>query len=153
MKKLWPVFCLVVLLFACGKTPLFKQTYDFSDQKWGGGESPKFTFRATDTKTPHNFVLTIRTTNDYEYNNIWVFMYTQNPNNTLRKDTLNLPLAESNGKWKGKNTGSIIENEFLIGFNKTFPEKGEYTVRFEQANMETELDNVLDITFEVSDTR
>lgn len=152
MKNVFLFLIAVSILSACGKEPLFIKTYDFKNHIWGGGESPKFTFHARDTKTAYDFVLTLRTSTDYEYSNLWVFMYTKNPNKTIRKDTLNLPLAKQNGKWMGKNTGSIVENEFLIGFNKKFPAKGEYTVRFEQAIMQSNVENVIDLTFQVRKT-
>lgn len=141
-----------LVLTSCGKQPMYIKTYDFSDHTWGGGESPEFKFRTNDTKNAYNFVLTLRTTTDYEYSNLWVFMYTKSPNKKIRKDTLNFPIAEPNGKWIGENSGSIVENEFLIGFNKKFPAKGKYTIWFEQAIMQKEVNNVLDLTFEVSKT-
>jgi len=153
MKKAVYLLPLVFLLLACGEAPMYKKTYDFEDQTWGGGESPKFTFQAKDTNIFYNFVLGLRINNSFEYSNTWVFMYTENPDKSIRKDTLNLPLAEANGKWMGKNSGSVIDNEFLIGFNKKFPKKGTYSIRFEQANMEKDISNVLDLTFEVRKTK
>ena len=152
MKRILTSLLLLLILTSCGDKPLYKQTYDFKNHMWGGGESPKFTFRATDTTTSYNFLLTLRTTVDYEYSNLWVFMFTENPDKSIRKDTLNFPLAKENGAWMGKNSGSIVENEFLIGFNKKFPSKGEYSVRFEQAISQPTVENVLDLTFEVSKT-
>jgi gliding motility-associated lipoprotein GldH len=143
----------VLMLAACGSQPLFEDTYDFRDHSWGSGESPAFTFVANDTVTPYNFVVTLRTTPDYEYSNLWVFMYTQNPNGTQRKDTLNFPLAEPSGKWIGKNTGSVIEHELLIGFNRSFPESGEYLIRFEQAIPDPEVKHVLDLGLRIEPTQ
>jgi gliding motility-associated lipoprotein GldH len=146
--------CLVTLLVlsACGPQPLFEETYDFRDHSWGSGESPAFSVKSSDTLTPFNFVVTLRTTPDYEYSNLWVFMYTQNPNGSSRKDTLNFPLAEPNGKWIGKNTGSVIEHEMLIGFNRKFPESGEYVIRFEQAIPDPEVKHVLDLGLRIEPT-
>jgi gliding motility-associated lipoprotein GldH len=152
VKRILIPLLLLLILTSCGETPLYKKTYDFKNHTWGGGESPKFTFKATDTSTAYNFVLTLRTTTEYEFSNLWVFMFTENPDKSIRKDTLNFPLAEKNGAWMGKNSGSVIENEFLIGFNKKFPHKGEYTVRFEQAITQKDVGNILDLTFEVSKT-
>ena len=153
MQKRHAIFLILLTFFgtlSCEKDVLYEKRYSFNDHSWGGGESPAFGFRANDTSSAYNFVLTLRTTTDYPYSNLWVFMYTQNPNKTVHKDTLNLPLAKPNGEWVGKNTGSIVENEYLIGFNKKFPAKGVYSVRFEQAVMEPNVDNVLDLSFKVS---
>jgi len=146
------LFLVLAVLSACGSQPLFEETYDFKDHSWGSGESPAFSFQSKDTLTPYNFVVTLRTTPDYEYSNLWVFMYTESPNGNLRKDTLNFPLAEPSGKWIGKNTGSVIEHEVLIGFNRVFPQSGNYLIRFEQAIPDPEVKHVLDIGLRIEST-
>jgi gliding motility-associated lipoprotein GldH len=124
VKKI--VSSLIIILFilsSCGPNAVYEGSYDFNDHSWGSGESPSFSYVCTNTTDKYNFIVTLRTTTDYEYSNLWVFMYTKNPSGELRKDTLNFPLAELNGKWLGKNTGSLIEHEILIGWNKSFLKK------------------------------
>lgn len=137
------------LLASCGPTPFYEGTYDFKDHSWGSGESPAFDFVSKDTAVAYNFVVTLRTTPEYEYSNLWVFMYILNPNGEQRKDTLNFPLADPSGKWIGKKTGSVIEHEMLIGWNKKFPTKGEYKIRFEQAIPDPEVNHVMDLSLRI----
>lgn len=141
------------LLVSCGPTPFFEDTYDFKDHSWGAGESPSFEFVSNDTSIAYNFIVTLRTTPEYEYSNLWVFMYIKNPGGELRKDTLNFPLAEPDGKWIGKSTGSVVEHEMLIGWNKKFPKKGEYQIRFEQAIPDPEVEHVMDLSLRIVDVK
>jgi gliding motility-associated lipoprotein GldH len=131
---------------------MFEKSHDFSDHSWGSGESPAFDIVAEDTSKAYNFIVVLRTTQDYEYSNVWVFMHTKNPNGEHRKDTLNFPLADPSGKWLGKKTGTVVEHELLIGWNKKFPLIGKYQIRFEQAVPDPELAHVLDLTLRIVPT-
>ena len=142
----------LLVVVSCGPNPLYENTYDFEDHAWGAGESPSFEFESKDTSTAFNFIVTLRTTTDYEYSNLWVFMYTKNPSGDQRKDTLNFPLADPSGKWIGKKTGSVIEHEMLIGWNKKFPQKGDYQIRFEQAIPDPEVNHVMDLSLRIVPT-
>lgn len=150
VKAIISGIAVVFLLVGCGPKPIYEDTYDFTDHSWGSGESPRFTFSSNDTSVFYNYVVTLRTTPEYEYSNLWVFMYTKNPDGKQRKDTLNFPLADPDGKWLGKKTGSIVEHEMLIGWQKKFPALGEYEIRFEQAVPDPELKHVLDLSLRVT---
>lgn len=109
--------------------------------------SEKFesTFDISDTVNNYNFFLTVRNTDDYAYQNLFVFLKTTFPNGKSKLDTINCPLANMQGKWLGKGFGGIYDNRILYMARKRFPLNGNYKIRVEQAMRDEELIGILDV--------
>ncbi len=125
---------LVAMLFlaACNRTTLFTQAVNFHDL-WPKDKAAKFVVPVKDTLSPFNFYINIRHTGKYRYSNLYLFMQTRFPNGTYTRDTLEIILANVQGKWLGKGWGEIKEDRILLKPKLRFPMSGDYEFLIWQA--------------------
>jgi gliding motility-associated lipoprotein GldH len=109
---------------------------------------PVFKVDIQDTSILYDFVVTIRTTTDYAYNNLWVFLSTKPPHGQEVREPYEIKTTYPDGNWIGKKTGTVVEHELIFKRRKV-PFKGLYTFTFEQAITQKTVDEVLDISMEV----
>ena len=84
-------------LFACDSNQVFDESQAIDNQVWKSDDIKTFAFDVTDTLSPLNIYVNLRTTTEYPYSNIYVFLYSVYPNGTSNKDTLEFLLANPDG--------------------------------------------------------
>jgi gliding motility-associated lipoprotein GldH len=84
---------------------------------------------------------------------LYLFLNTRLPNSNLTRDTIELVLADVNGKWLGKGFGAIKDNQIPVRNNLIFPIKGEYIFGIEQAMREETLVGLVDIGIRVEQAK
>ena len=139
----------LLLLTACGEQPHYQKVYSFEDRKWNLDVKPEFTVDIQDIEKEYDFELLLRTTTDYPYSNLWIFMKTTTPNGEVAREPFEIRVANEDGSWIGNKTGTIVETPINFKRRK-LPEKGNYTFIIEQAITEYEVSEVLDLQFTVS---
>lgn len=144
IKSILFVF-LIPLFWSCGNEVIIDQNREFENEYWNVSEVFETQFDISDTINNYNFFLTLRNTDDYSYQNLFVFLKTTFPNGKSKLDTINCPLANRQGKWLGKGFAGIYDNRVLYMARKRFPLEGNYTIRVEQAMRDDELAGILDI--------
>lgn len=135
-----------LLLFACGKAPFYTKTFSFEGNEWEQPVKPKFVVTIEDTSAFYEFILTLRTTTDYRYNNLWIYWNTVTPDEHTpnAREPFEFKIQAPTGEWYGKESGTIVENQLIFNRRK-FPFPGKYTFMMEQGITESEIDEVLDI--------
>ena len=142
-----------MLLFAsCGETPHFDKTYAFKNKTWNQRVTPKFQVEITDTTKVYDFVVTLRTTSSYSFNNLWVFLNSKTPSGLTAREPYQIHIANDDGTWIGRKSGTVIENQ-LIFKGRKFPEKGKYTFALEQGITDETIDEVLDIGLRLTERK
>lgn len=136
------------LLTSCGEAPYYEKVVSFKNNKWGVNEKPTFNVEIDDTSALYDFVLTLRTTTEYKYNNLWIFWNTKTPTGENVREPFELKITAPDGSWLGKNSGTIVENQIHFRQRKIAP-KGTYTFVLEQGITEEYIDNVLDVDLKV----
>ena len=81
----------------------------------------------------------------YSYSNIFLFVTTTSPGGQWIKDTLEMPLANSRGKWLGSGIGDLYFIRQLFKYNVRFPTSGVYTFKIVQGMRDTDLKGIRDI--------
>ena len=153
MKRLSSLLILVsaVLLFSgCGETPVYTKSYSFKNNEWKEGQKLKYEVEITDIDKIYDFTLSLRTTTDYKFNNLWVFMKTIAPNGAEGREPFEIKISNPDGSWVGNKTGTVVETELYFRKRK-LPLKGKYTFILEQGITESKIDEVLDLTFKVDE--
>ena len=128
-KRIIPIIILL-LNIACHSTTVFEKYKELPKESWNKDSIIEFTTSIPDSSL-YNLTLCIRHTTDYEMANLWSFISAHSEGIQLFKDTLNMKVAETDGRWLGKG-GPIKQLEQM--FNKepfTLP-KGEVVFRIEQ---------------------
>lgn len=139
-KKLFLVLPFVLLLGGCLESPVYQKQYSVPGNAWDYGWKPVFEFDITDTTSAYNLYFLVRHTEAYPNSNIWMKIHTKEPGDTVfREDRIEVPLAQSDGRWLGKGIGSVWEQRMPLTRNDApmlLRKKGRYTIRLEQ-NMRT----------------
>ncbi len=149
MKKLISLVLLLgAFLFSCSTDAIYTKAFRFQNEEWKQSVKPQFNVNISDTNQLYDFVFTLRTTTDYAYNNLWVFLSTTPPFGKSVREPYEIKTADANGNWLGKKSGTIVEHQLIFKRRKV-PFKGKYTFQLEQAITERVVDEVLDISLEV----
>lgn len=150
MRSKTAFFAILLGLFvtSCSEAPYFEKVVSFDNNKWEVNQKPTFEVEIDDTSVFYDFVLTMRTTTEYKYNNLWIFWNTKTPNGENVREPFEVKIAAPDGSWIGKNSGTIVENQIHFRQRKISP-KGKYTFVLEQGITESVIDNVLDVNLKV----
>jgi len=139
---------LVITLSSCGDIPLYDKVYSFDGREWLQDVKPNFEVEIDDISKEYNFTLSLRTTVDYKYSNLWIFMKTESPDGNSAREPFELKITDESGAWIGNKTGSVVETS--LNFKKRkLPLKGTYKFMIEQGITASSIDEVLDIGFTV----
>jgi len=117
----------LLVLISCNNNIVFENYKTFENQIWSADSSVFFPYSVSDTICKNQIVIKVRHTTNYEFQNLFLFV------KTAKKDTLELLLANKEGKWTGKGVGDVREVEFVYIKDKVFAKKGDFTFEIEQA--------------------
>tara|TARA_B100000427_G_C15049372_1_gene394853 strand:- start:10 stop:456 length:447 start_codon:yes stop_codon:yes gene_type:complete len=141
---------LSIILISCDNT-IYENYYSFHNNGWHTDSAITLSYIILDTNKTYSLSLKIRHTVDYEFRNLFVFLEDRN------KDTVEIILANKNGKWLGEGISDIREFEYVFDNQRSFIRQGGYSVKLEQAMRYGEeakrevLEHVLDIGLIVSE--
>ncbi|WP_072032189.1 gliding motility lipoprotein GldH [Crocinitomix catalasitica] len=145
----------ILLIFAfttmvsCDDNKVYDEFLGFENNVWESDDIKEFSFEVTDTISQLNLWVNLRTTTDYAYENIYMFLKSEYPNGESALDTLEFILAQPDGKWNGEKSGTIIEFHSLIASGGRFDRSGTYSFSFQHAMRESSLKEIVDIGFRV----
>jgi len=142
------ILCCLFLFVSCGKRPYYEKVYSFDNREWNQDVKPVFEVNIGDVDENYNFTLSLRTSTDYKYSNLWIFMKTESPDGSTAREPFELKITDKNGKWLGHKTGSIVETSLYFKERK-LPLSGKYKFTLEQAITASKIDEVLDLGFKV----
>ena len=75
-----------------------------------------------------DWIVYVRHTVDYGYQNFWLFLDLQSPDGTLFTDTVECYLADHRGRWLGNGWGALREMPILWQENFDALQSGHYTL-------------------------
>jgi gliding motility-associated lipoprotein GldH len=139
---------LFVLLFgftACDSKRVYEQNIDIPEYIWDKDNPVYFDVEIKDTVSLHNVYINIRNASGYAYSNLYLFLDTKYPNNSMSRDTIECILADPSGNWLGDGSGDIWDNQILFKKNVRFKQIGTYKFRYEQAMRMPKLPMIMDV--------
>ena len=137
--------CFLVSIVACDSKRVFEQNIDIPDYIWDKENPVYFDVPITDTMSLNNVYINIRNASGYGYSNIYLFLDTKYPDNSISRDTIECILADPTGKWLGDGSGDIWDNQILFKKNVRFRQIGTYKFRYEQAMRMPKLPMIMDV--------
>ena len=159
MNNKFLTFGLTLLAFAllagCMPAPYFQKEEPIPRNEWNYSFKPTFTFDITDTTANYQASFLIRHTQSYPYCNIWLWVYIKTPGDTVvKKERVNVTLAEASGKWLGRGMGEIWEQRLPVNFGDEvkFNKPGTYQVSLEQNMRINPLPDILNVGLRVEKT-
>jgi len=131
-------------LVTCTTVDLYEKTISLPDHEWKGTYKPEFEFIIKDTVSLYRVFFVMRHTEKYNYKNIWINLYSQQPGDTLRKAPFELQLATNEKGWLGFGLDDIYEHRQQL----TQPVRlkaGTYKLVLENIMREDPLQHVLNV--------
>ena len=146
MRNSWIYIGLLAICISCGKAPFYEKAVSFEGKEWKRDLKPSFKVDIEDIDQAYDFTLSLRTTTDYKYSNLWIFLKTEAPDGTSAREPFEIVLANPDGSWIGNKSGTIVETPLYFNKRK-LPLKGTYKFTVEQGITNSEVNEVLDISF------
>jgi gliding motility-associated lipoprotein GldH len=153
-----PLLVLLITMQSCTDDTLYMHTHKFSNSQWKQDEKPLFKVNFPGDTITYDVIFTLRSTTDYAYNNIWLYITTTGPDckkitdskSILGKVPVEIKMAKPNGEWIGSKSGTYIDHK--LKFRQRRFCKGSYSFQLEQAVTIGQLDELSDLTIEVKPT-
>jgi gliding motility-associated lipoprotein GldH len=143
-----------LLIVSCNTIDVFEKDITIPDHEWSSSFKPEISFEINDTSSLYNIYVVVRHSDAYRYNNIWMNLYTKIPNDTLRRQRLDLRLATDDRGWLGSGMDDIFEHRILItNAPQQLTRKGLYTFRLENIMREEPLQHVMNVGIRVEKTK
>ena len=102
---------LIITFLSCNYEK--KEFYSFVDDNWILENKVRFNINVVDSNSQFIQNICLRHTTSYKYQNLIFFLHHEF-NNLIHTDTLELYLAEDNGRWLGTGKGDIKEFSIKI---------------------------------------
>ena len=144
-KTLWLLFLIMALISSCDSKRVFEEHIPLQNGNWNLKNQLKFNVVISDLFSRYNIYLNVRNAPEYPYSNLFLFMNTVSPDGLTARDTIELTLADYDGRWLGSGMGSVKFSRFLFRKNFQFKQKGSYRFIFEQAMRVNELNGIRDL--------
>ena len=113
------------------------------EESWNRYNVIEFTAPIPDSGL-YKVTLNIRHTTDFETANLWCFVTTRSHASQQLKDTVNIKIAEPDGRWLGKG-GSIKSIEQPVNRNPVLLPRGDVRFRIEQGMRIEEMKGVKNV--------
>ncbi|MEO9533621.1 MAG: gliding motility lipoprotein GldH [Crocinitomicaceae bacterium] len=139
----------ITLLTSCDSNRIYDESFKVDSDGWHSDDIKSFSFDIQDTVSALSLYINVRTSTDYPYSNMYLFLHSEYADGYSDKDTLEFILAQPDGKWLGESSGTVVENKMLISRGGRFATAGKYTFKIEHAMREDILPEVLDVGFRV----
>ena len=149
LSKLFLSLLFATVVISCDSNKLYEENLPVDDDGWHYDDIKSFQFDITDTLSPLNLYINVRTSTDYAFSNLFMYLHSDYPNGYSDKDTLEFILAEPSGKWLGESSGTVVENKIMIFKGGRFTTPGTYEFRLEHAMRQKVLPEILDVGFRV----
>ncbi|MCX6279572.1 MAG: gliding motility lipoprotein GldH [Bacteroidetes bacterium] len=146
-QKIFLSFLILIsgAFFSCDRSRLFEDNILIEQGSWNVKKPAVFDVEISELNRRYNIYLNVRNSPDYQYSNLFLFLTTSMPDGKKSRDTLELTLADYDGRWLGSGMGSVKFSRFLLKKGLQFTQKGKYRFELEQAMRVNELPGIRDI--------
>ena len=111
--------------------PIFDKYVEIKNKSWDSEKKIVFKTPSLEKNKKYNYEIKLRHTIEYKYQNLYVFLNLIYKNKQEIKDTIEIILAEKNGKWTGFGVGYIREKKHKI--NSIIDHENLKEINIEQA--------------------
>ena len=134
--------------YSCTTIDLYEKVIPVPAHEWKTSFKPAFTFIIKDTAVPYQLFVILRHNNKYNYNNLWVNLYTKSPDGTVGKAQYELPLATNEKGWLGIGMDDLYEHRIAltpVDQNFYFKKAGTYVFTLGHIMRQEPLEQVMNV--------
>ena len=146
LKVLTLLACSLLLINSCTTVDLYEKSAAIPKHEWHSSFKPEFIITIKDTVPVYQVFLVLRHNERYNFNNIWLNVYSQAPGDTIIKTRVEEVLATNEKGWLASGMDDIYEHRLplaLPDFRITKP--GDYKFVLEHIMREDPLENVMNV--------
>lgn len=144
LKASYLVLLTSYILFSCTTIDLYEKNVTVPGHSWSSSYKPQFSFNIKDTASLYQLYFVMRHNEKYNFNNIWINLYSQPPGDTLHKAAYELQLATNEKGWLATGMDDIYEHRIKLTDNIKL-KAGDYKFIVENIMREDPLLNVLSV--------
>ena len=148
IKKSLVVILSSFYIVSCTTVDLYEKNKTIPGFKWKSSYKPEFTFTIKDTSVQYQLFLVLRHNERYNFNNIWINLYSKPPGDTMHKATFPLTLANNEKGWLASGMDDIYEHRIKLT-DPQYWKAGSYFFKIEQIMREDPLENVMNVGLRV----
>jgi len=139
------IFVMHLSMSSCDTNRVYEEYIGIQGETWSINQPVLFVTEIQDTSTIHNIFLNVRNTNTYDFSNLFLFIKTTSPSGQFIQDTLEIKLADEQGRWLGRGISSVFFNRSLYKRNIRFPYTGTYTFEVIHGMRSKQLEGIRDV--------
>lgn len=125
---------IALVLWASCTTPAGYTAFELMPtEEWHRDSILRFELPVEDTARSYNLVLDVRSSTDYRFQNLYLFIDIEAPNGATLRDTLECFLADDAGRWLGSGHGALRDNRYMYREGARFAMQGAYCLSIQQA--------------------
>lgn len=154
LKSSFLFFLMAILLFSCDKKRVFDE-YKSVGKAWNKDSIVSFDLPKIDTTKQYNLFLNIRDNNNYPFNNLFLIVSLEQPNNITKVDTLEYQMSDEDGTLLGDGFTDVKESKLFYKERMKF-KSGNYKIHIKQAVRQTgkiggveKLEGITDVGFRI----
>lgn len=146
------IFCFIFLstflVSSCTTVDLYEKTVAIPNHQWSSNYKPDFTFTIKDSAALYQVYFVFRHNEKYNFNNIWINLYSQPPGDTLHKAPYELKLATNEKGWLATGMDDIYEHRIKLA-EAIRLNPGDYKLGIEHIMREDPLMHVMSVGLRV----
>ena len=141
------ILILSIAFISCREIDLFEKNIAVPNMQWINNYDAAGSFIIKDTNSTYNVLIVLRHTDAYLYNNIWLNVGLQAPEDAgLKYQKINLTLGNDAKGWEGIGMNDIWEVRKLIsGVPKKFIKAGTYDFSIAQLMRDNPLQHIISV--------
>ncbi len=152
LHKGFVVLLMSVLLTSCGSSDIYNQYDTFADNNWHFDSISRFAVEVKDTSLHYNVFVNLRHTEEYTYQNFWLFVESIGADSMLHRDTIGVEVADMYGKWRGAGSASMFQLAVPLSLNQQFAKPGIYQYALRHGMRDTVLSGIKNIGIRIEKT-
>lgn len=123
---------LTLVMTSCGDPHFFLEKGELPSDGWKFADTLSYDFKIEDTAARYNIQLDVEHSPEYNYQNLYLQIFTQFPDGKQLDQTLSIDLADNKGGWYGNCSGSTCNLQVVLQQNAIFDRMGDHTLKITQ---------------------
>lgn len=142
------LFCACIVFFtSCSSNVVYEKSYDFENGVWSYSNPSSFDLTLGDNNIKYDLLLDINHSISYPFENLYLKIKTDFPDQSSVSDTLSIEMVNSQGGWIGKCSGENCLLKVVLQERTKFKDAGAHSITFEQFTREKDLEGVNSLGF------
>lgn len=124
---------LFFLVESCNLGVAHMEFVSFDNGVWDKDQEVVFEFTPRDSTEVYDWYIHLRNTQDYPYSNLYLITELSTTAGVLKKDTISYTMANPDGSWVGKASGSLVEHKISLQIRQSFSSLKTHKLSIRQA--------------------